>query len=109
MLNKTSAKQVKNILPEFFFRWPEPAIFLIADHDEVKDLIAPLGFKNVRTQRLMSMTRAFLFDDWEDVSELPGVGKYARDSFEMFVVGYIVDDVCDKELKNYVMWAKSLN
>ncbi len=43
-----------------------------------------------------------------DVESLHGIGKYAADSWKIFVDREIVDDVQDKELVNYVNWAKSL-
>lgn len=42
------------------------------------------------------------------VEDLYGIGKYAADSYNMFVKGYLVEGVEDKELKNYLVWAKEL-
>lgn len=41
-----------------------------------------------------------------DVRDMHGIGKYGADSYNMFVRGYLVEDVKDKELKNYVSWVK---
>ncbi len=52
------------------------------------------------------MSKAFI-DGFTDPLELPGIGKYGADSYNMFVGGEIVDDVKDKELRNYVAWARA--
>lgn len=105
MLNQTSARQVHGIINEFFEMWPTPGDFLAADPDDVKDVIRGLGFKNVRYKRLVGMTRDWL-DGRRPPERIHGVGKYAQDSFKIFCEGYIVEDVSDKELKNYVRWSK---
>lgn len=84
MLNCTSRKQVEKVIPEFFRQWPSPESFLVADDNTVADLIAPLGFRNRRTQRLFEMTRAYLTKNWSHVSELPGIGEYASRAWEIF-------------------------
>jgi methyl-CpG-binding domain protein 4 len=105
MLNQTSAKQVHGVVNQFFERWPDEETFLRALDSDVKKMIKPLGFQNVRYNRLVMMTM-----DWyrgkRPPEKIRGVGKYATDSFKIFCSGYLVQDVLDKELKNYVQWAK---
>lgn len=110
MLNQTSAKQVHRVMHHFFERWPLPQDFILSDEEEVKSVIQPLGFKNRRYQRLMNMTRDFINNETAGTRlnplQLHGIGKYGADSYKMFCEGYLVPDVLDKELKNYVRWAK---
>jgi endonuclease III len=109
MLNCTSRKQVEKILPEFFNRWPSPADFLAAGTNEVSDLIACLGFRNRRTQRLFDMTRAYINEDWKHASDLPGIGEYAARAWEMFFVGELGDEPPkDGALTLYWHWAKGI-
>src|SRR5690606_7490661 len=51
MLNCTLRKQVERVLPNFIARFPTPET-LIGCEEELTSLIAPLGFKNRRAQRL---------------------------------------------------------
>ena len=108
MLNQTSAKQVWKVWPVFHRLYRNPEDFLLANEHEVLDLIKPLGFKSRRYERLLGMTLGYLAG-FTDVTTLYGIGKYGADSFRIFVEGYLVEDVLDKELKNYVAWAKEDN
>jgi len=107
MLNNTSGVQVRSIFPKFFERWPDHNAFLNALDSDVKALIKPLGFQNIRYKRLREMS-----SDWlqgkRPPEKLHGVGKYASDSYTLFVKGLLIDDAEDKELKKYVEWAHSL-
>lgn len=106
MLNQTSMKQVRPVLWTFFATWPDPEAAAEADQASMAEMLQPLGLQNRRSGMIIRMSRAFL--DWlpsQDVRELPGVGKYAADSYNMFVRGDLVEDVTDKELRKYVAWA----
>lgn len=107
MLNQTTGTQVRRVFPEFFQRWPTPRDLLQADESEVKDVIRSLGFQNRRYERIRRMTEGFV-GEWEDVRDLHGVGKYAADSWEIFVEGRIPDGLEDKELVKYSAWACGL-
>lgn len=105
LLNQTHIRQVTPVFDEFVRRWPNPTIFmLVAKHDQIVELIKPCGFQNRRAATLMKMTHAF-DTGFENVANLPGVGKYSADSYNIFVGGYLVLDVQDNELKRYVEWA----
>ncbi len=110
MLNQTTAKQVHRIINEFFDRYPNPYAFLGADVWEVKPLIRSLGFQNRRYKRLWKMTRDFINNETLglrlDPEKLHGIGKYGADSYKIFCEGYLISDPKDKELRNYVRWAK---
>ena len=120
MLNQTSATQARPIWDEFFKKWPDPRSFLdfFEDWDntrqELVSLIRPLGFQNRRADRIFRMSQEYsdnlsiLEEDPSNVKLLYGVGKYASDSYKIFVGGFLVLDVEDKELRNYVRWALSL-
>jgi methyl-CpG-binding domain protein 4 len=114
MLNRTHNRQVKRVIDEFFKRYPQSQYFLyhrMRDEEPIKELIKPLGFKNRRYEALWKMTRDFsIFRPDLRPSAIHGlssVGKYAQDSFKIFVTGELVEDVIDKKLKLYVDWAKT--
>lgn len=108
LLNCTSRKQVEGVLPEFTKRWPTPEEFSRADRDEVRSLIAPLGFKDRRTDNLIRMTEDFLSGSWEHVLQLHGVGDYAARCWEILCLGEIGDEPPkDHALVRYFEWIKA--
>jgi endonuclease III len=52
MLNQTGRRPVKMVLPVFLHLWPVPGLFLMADQDQVRQILTPLGMYNVRSNRL---------------------------------------------------------
>ena len=102
MLNQTGRKPVKNVLPVFLDRWPDPVSFLWSTEQEIKDEIWPLGMVNVRTKRLMRMTEDYLTWDGDDATMLYGIGKYGSDSYEIFFKQNYHVEPTDKELKRYL-------
>jgi len=107
MLNCTSRKQVEKILPDFFKLWPTPTKFLSSCPEAVSDVIAPLGFRNRRTQRLFDMTRKYAEGNWAHAYELPGVGEYAARAWEIFFKGNLGEEPPrDGALVLYWKWRK---
>lgn len=106
MLNQTSMRQVRPVLWSFFSVWPGPEEASRADQASMAEMLRSLGLQNRRSRLLIRMSEAFLaWDPSSDVSTLPGLGKYAADSYNMFVRGTLVPTVEDKELRKYVAWA----
>jgi methyl-CpG-binding domain protein 4 len=106
MLNQTTAVAVKKVIWSFFDRWPDAESCAKADSNDIRDMLKFLGMQNRRTKYIQSLSLAFSGNDYGSVLDLPGVGKYAHDSYRMFVEGFLVEDVKDKELKNYLKWAQ---
>ena len=116
MLNLTSRRQSEPVWDTLFERWPTAESLWSDDRtsqeiiDDLTELLRPLGLQNRRALSIWRMTFDYLVlhpDVYLDrIDQLHGVGKYARDSFNMFVGGEIVDDVEDKELRRYVEWTK---
>jgi adenine-specific DNA glycosylase len=102
MLNQTSRKAVKYVLPMFLNRWYQPSDFLQSKENDVKEIIWPLGMVNVRYQRLRRMTEDYLFWDGNDATMLYGIGKYGSDSYEIFFKQNYTVVPNDKELKRYL-------
>ena len=101
-LNQTGRKQVKSVLPKFFKRWPTHDALLHATRNEIEEVIAPLGMRRVRAERLYRMSEQF--SDWngEDATELYGIGKYGSDSYRLFYKKELPENVGDHELKRYI-------
>ncbi len=107
MLNQTSRKQLEQVLPEFFRRWPTPEAFVGEDIDVVREAIAPLGFKNRRSVLLFTMSQRFMKDDWSHAKELPGIGTYGARAWEIFCCGILGSEPpSDGALTRYHAWAK---
>ena len=101
-LNQTHRKQVKRILPDFFKRWPTHISILQDTREDVEKMIAPLGMRRVRSERIYRMSEQFESWDGEDATELYGIGKYGSDSYRLFYRNEIPENVGDHELKRYI-------
>ena len=101
-LNQTHRKQVKRILPDFFKRWPTHTSILQDTREDVEKMIAPLGMRKVRSERIYRMSEQFESWDGEDATELYGIGKYGSDSYRLFYKNEIPENVGDHELKRYI-------
>ena len=101
-LNQTHRKQVKRILPDFFRRWPTHTSILQDTREDVEKMIAPLGRRRVRSERIYCMSEQFESWDGKDATELYGIGKYGSDSYRLFYKNEIPENVGDHELKRYI-------
>ena len=101
-LNQTHRKQVKRILPDFFKRWPTHTSILQDTREDVEKMIAPLGMRRVRSERIYRMSEQFESLDGKDATELYGIGKYGSDSYRLFYKNEIPENVGDHELKRYI-------
>ena len=101
-LNQTHRKQVKRILPDFFKRWPTHISILQDTREDVEEMIAPLGMRKVRSERIYRMSEQFESWNGEDATELYGIGKYGSDSYRLFYRNEIPENVGDHELKRYI-------
>jgi methyl-CpG-binding domain protein 4 len=102
MLNQTSNKNVRQVIYTFFDRWPTPKSVLKANPDEIREHIRPLGFYNIRTNRIIRFTQDYLTKKFNRASELYGIGKYADDSYEIFIRGNTSVNPTDKILIKYL-------
>ena len=101
-LNQTYRKQVKEVLPKLFERYPNPKAFLRGRLKTQENMLKPLGMWSVRAKRLRKMSKQFLTWNGVEASDLHGIGKYGSDSYKIFYKKQIPDDVQDKELKRYI-------
>jgi methyl-CpG-binding domain protein 4 len=88
MMNQTKAKQVRQVIFEFFEEYPDEQSVLDADEKEMLEFLRPLGLYNRRTKNIKNFTYDWVRDKRKkDVSKLRGIGKYGLDSYEIFVRG----------------------
>tara|TARA_B100000212_G_scaffold339996_1_gene319577 strand:+ start:584 stop:1009 length:426 start_codon:yes stop_codon:yes gene_type:complete len=86
LLNQTSRKQVEPMIEKFFKRWPDARTATLANEDEMREVLRPLGMFNRRVKTIKKMSQQFL-DGFEDAVELYGCGKYADDTYRIFMKG----------------------
>ena len=101
-LNLTYRKQVKEVLPKLFKRYPNARAYLRGRLTTQEKLLKPLGMWQVRAKRIRKMSQQFLTWDGVEASDLHGIGKYGSDSYKIFYKNEIPADVQDKELKKYI-------
>jgi len=85
LLNRTGGETVRSVLPSFFMLWPTAEDMISADVSEVVGCIKACGLQNRKAGYLIAMSKAYLSDEWSEVEDLPGIGKYASDSWKMFI------------------------
>jgi len=86
LLNQTSRKQVEPMIESFFEKWPDPESASNADEDEMRDLVRPLGMFNRRVKSIKKMSQQFM-SGFDNAIELYGCGKYADDTYRIFMKG----------------------
>ncbi len=101
-LNLTYRKQVKEVLPKLFKRYPDPQSYLRGRLKKQQEMLKPLGMWSVRAKRLRRMSKEFLDWNGDEASDLHGIGKYGSDSYKIFYKNEIPNDVQDKELRKYI-------
>jgi methyl-CpG-binding domain protein 4 len=106
MLNQTSYKQVDRVKDLFFERFPGPEDLVNAPDEEIVSIIRPLGFYNRRARTWKRFSSEWICGSWKSIDELPGVGKYASDSWKIFQEHVFDITVEDKELKKYLHWVR---
>ena len=103
LLNRTKGTTVKKIIYALFEKYPYAYAMSQADPSELAELLRPLGFQNRRAKTLIKLSEKCCSAGWKDrVDELPGGGKYAVDSWEIFQKGSLDIEVEDKELRKYL-------
>ena len=101
LLNLTNRRQVDVIRDELFKRYPTPKDMMNADESELADLLKPLGLYNRRAKSLKKMSEGYV-KGFESVDELYGIGKYAKDSCEIFQNNNRKVKPMDKVLQEYL-------
>lgn len=102
MLNQTHRKMVKEVLPLFLEKFPDPQTLLNSTSTEVIDIIRPLGMYVTREKRIRKMTLDYLSWDKVNAQALYGIGKYGSDSYEIFFKKNYSVKPNDKELLRYL-------
>lgn len=104
-LNLCTGTALEAVHGELFKRWPTALHMTLADPSELENVLRHLGMQRKRSRALIRMSTywSFLWDGGNPL-DLPGIGKYGRDSYEIFVRGNSRVSPTDKELRKYLEW-----
>lgn len=102
LLNQTGNKNVRKVIYSFFQQWTNPQSVISANPDDIRNHIRSLGFYNRRTNTLIQFSREYIEKRFINASELYGIGKYANDSYEIFIKGNLNVNPTDKILIRFL-------
>ena len=101
LLNQTNNKQVRPILSSLFELIPNPMSTIGCDPEVLAAVIKTTGFQNVKARRIIALSSKWV-EGFDSVSELPGIGQYGKDSWEIFIKKNLSVKPTDKKLKIYL-------
>jgi endonuclease III len=101
LLNQTNNKQVRPILSSVFELIPDPLSAIGCDPEVLAAVIKTTGFQNIKASRIKKLSQKWQ-DGFNDVTELPGIGKYGKESWEIFVNKNLSITPTDKKLSAYM-------
>ncbi|GAC94559.1 hypothetical protein PHSY_002132 [Pseudozyma hubeiensis SY62] len=102
LLNQTKGRAAMPVFWELLKRWPDEHSLARANIVELTDLLQPIGLHNIRARRLVSMAQTMVEIPYNEsnlfksrdrtapdspIGIYPGVGRYAIDSWRIFVAG----------------------
>lgn len=91
MVNRATWSVAAGVLEDVRRRWPTHGALSRAGLAELASVMRRLGFQNQRAHKLKALARAWSKlgppRDAEDALGYPGLGRYAADSWAIFVEG----------------------
>ena len=101
LLNQTSNKQVRPLIANFFNRWPNAESILLDEHLAISSFIKSTGFQNIKATRIKEFSCAYS-SGVRDPFKFPGIGKYGREAWRIFVDRDLDFVPSDKKLRMYL-------
>lgn len=105
LLNQTNNKQVRPILSSVFRLIPNPESAITCNTESLAAVIKTTGFQNVKASRIINLSRKWL-EGFDDIKDLPGIGQYGKDSWEIFINKDLSIQTRDKKLFAYLEFFK---
>lgn len=87
LLNKTAGQQMHKVIWNLFDFVGSPEAAVAARTEDIANMIHSLGLHKKRANMIQRFSVEYMRDDWADVSELHGIGKYASDAYTIFCEG----------------------
>jgi methyl-CpG-binding domain protein 4 len=100
-LNQTNNKQVRPILESLFSIIPDQVSAISCEKERISECLKSTGFQNVKADRIKKMSQKWI-EGFENPSELPGIGKYGQDSWDIFINGNTERETSDRKLITYL-------
>jgi len=100
-LNQTNNKQVRPILDILFSVVPDPASAISCEKERISECLKSTGFQNIKADRIKKMSQKWI-EGFRNPSELPGIGKYGQDSWDIFINRNLGRETADKKLIAYL-------
>jgi len=101
LLNQTNNRAVRPILDSVFELIPDYHSAINCDSDRLAAMIKTTGLYNVKARRIINMSIGYK-EGFTRVTELPGIGTYANESWEIFVNGNLDIKPTDSKLRAYL-------
>jgi len=101
LLNQTNNKQVRPILSSLFDLIPNPESAIRCNQESLAAVIKTTGFQNVKASRIIKFSQKWI-DGFTDIGDLPGIGQYGKDSWEIFINRNLTISTKDKKLLAYL-------
>ena len=105
LLNQTNNKQVRPVLSSVFRLIPNPESAIRCNPESLAAVIKTTGFQNVKASRIIKFSQKWL-EGFKDVKDLPGIGQYGKDSWEIFINKNLSIQTGDKKLFAYLSFFK---
>lgn len=105
LVNRTSGAQAKRAFEQLRAVYGTPDELVGADVSFVENALKPLGLWRLRAGRIVEMAKCWALREprtRDDVLALPGCGRYAADSWSIFVERDYGVDPTDKRLREYL-------
>jgi endonuclease III len=105
LLNQTNNKQVRPILSSVFRLIPNPESAIRCNPERLAAVIKTTGFQNIKASRIIKFSQKWL-EGFKDIKDLPGIGQYGKDSWEIFINKNLSIQTRDKKLFAYLSFFK---
>lgn len=87
LCNRTRGSHADTVIPKLFSLCPSAEKTLQVDVCQIEKAIEKLGLQRKRSESIKRLSDEYL-QDWEYVTQLHSVGKYAADAYAIFCSGY---------------------
>lgn len=101
LLNRTRGDQARPVLVSLFERYPTPEAMAAARPCDLARRLRRVGLHRQRARTLRALSSSWA-DGERDLAKLPGVGRYALDSWAIFQEGRRDVEPDDRVLRAYL-------
>ena len=101
LLNQTNNRQVRPVLSLLFNLIPDAMSAIRCDEESLAAVIKTTGFQNTKAKRIKMLSKKWV-EGFSDPMDLPGIGQYGKDSWEIFINRNLFIEVGDKKLRAYL-------